>query len=105
MTRRLGWFPAKKEGWNEGNYKIIARCLYGKTRAILCKVLLSEVIALSSRENIVTWLHGDPAIFADRKITRIFRVFQLFCNVSVALPVQYMLHTEICTRDSNATIS
>ena len=21
MTTRLGWFPAKKEVWNEGNYK------------------------------------------------------------------------------------
>ena len=28
----------QREAWNEGNYKIIASCLYGKTRAISCKV-------------------------------------------------------------------
>ena len=42
MTRRSGWFPAKKEAWNEGNYKIIARYLYGKTRAISCSIIIDK---------------------------------------------------------------
>ena len=47
MTTRLGWFPANKEAWNEGNYKIYARCLYDKTRATLCKVYLENKKGIS----------------------------------------------------------
>ena len=45
MTTRLDWFPPKRgldqaQLQTAGNYKIIARCLYGRTRAVSCTVQL-----------------------------------------------------------------
>ena len=49
----------------------------------------SENIALPSRGKIATWLHGVPAKFTNRKIARIFRVFNFSkisrsCSIAIA---------------------
>ena len=67
-------FPPKKEAWDEGNYKITARCLYGKTSAISCKVLLMK-------DKSYLCFH----LLAQRlKFRTILRVMAFFCCLTVS---------------------
>ena len=67
----------------------------------------SEIIALPSR--LEKLQPGYTVCWLNLMIENCQNIesFQFFCNFSedVALPAQDMLHTEICTCDSNAIIS
>ena len=67
---------------------------YGYTDNVFPAIVMqfSEIIALPSRGKIATRLHGALVKFADRKIARIFRVF----NVSAIFQKMFHCQRKIC---------
>ena len=67
----------------------------------------SEITVLVSHGKIATSLHGALTKFADRKLTRIFRVYifsAIFQKMNIAC-VTDRLRTEVCMCDGNAIVS
>ena len=48
-----------------------------------CDAIFRNYCFAIAQEKIATWLYDVPEKFADRKIARIFRAFNFFCNFAL----------------------
>ena len=74
-----------------------------RTRVAATRAIFHSRLQYSFQKKIVTWLHGVPAKFADRKIAEFSFFLQFFRNC--CMPAQDKLHIKILMCDSNIIIS